>query len=261
MADTVSAYQGVELVNASGVGDLVLVCEHATNHIPDAYAGLGLDEEALDSHIAWDPGAMAVARLLSASFDAPLIAPVVSRLIYDCNRPTKAASAVPVKSELYDIPGNIDLSDDDRYARAGQYYLPYRNALIGTIEAAMAAGRRPALVTIHSFTPIYKGEQRDLELGILHDSDARLADQILQIVGVEEDVTARRNDPYGPDDGVTYTLAEHAVPRRLLNVMIEIRNDLIADEEGQQAMAVRLAGWLKSAIANLDADVTREVST
>ncbi|MBL4615513.1 MAG: N-formylglutamate amidohydrolase [Magnetovibrio sp.] len=250
----------VELVNATGKGGIVFVCEHASNFIPNEFTKLGLSEDALKSHIAWDPGAFAVAKILSAMFDAPLVAPVVSRLVYDCNRPAQVQSCVPVKSENYDIPGNIGLSDADRQKRAELFYQPYRKALVNTIEAAQAAERSPAIVTIHSFTPVYQGQQRDLDLGILHDTDTRLADQFLTLIEDEGQLTARRNDPYGPQDGVTYTLAEHAVPRGLLNTMIEIRNDLIADENTQHDMANRLAGYLRAALVALNVDVKGEVS-
>jgi len=109
---------GVQLINAEGKGEVVFVCEHASCFVPDEFAGLGLDADALKSHVAWDPGAWAVAQELSAIFDAPLVAPGVSRLVYDCNRPAQAQSAVPQKSEIYDIPGNFGLDAAGRLARA-----------------------------------------------------------------------------------------------------------------------------------------------
>ena len=108
----------------------------------------------------------------------------------------------------------------------------------------MAAGRAPAIVTVHSFTPVYRGARRDLDIGIVHDTDARFADALLEIAEAETEFVIRRNEPYGPRDGVTHTLAAHAIPRGLLNAMIEIRNDLIADPAGQRAMAERLSRWV-----------------
>jgi len=247
-----AAHGDVQLINAQGKGDVVFVCEHASCFVPDEFAGLGLDAVALKSHVAWDPGAWAVAQELSAVFNAPLVAPGVSRLVYDCNRPAQAQSAVPQKSEIYDIPGNIGLNDADRLARAERFYLPYRNALTAVLEDAVNAGRRPAFITIHSFTPVYHGARRMLDLGILHDTDGRLANEILNITSTEGELVAKSNEPYGPEDGVTYTLAEHAIPRGLPNVMIEIRNDLLNDADAQHAMAMRLAGYIKSALANLE---------
>lgn len=251
----------VELINATGKGGIVLVCEHACNFIPDEFSGLGLSEDTLKSHIAWDPGALAVAKILSTVFDAPLIAPTVSRLVYDCNRPAQAQSAVPQKSEIYDIPGNAGLSEADRLVRAERFYQPYRKALVQILDGALDDGLSPAIVTIHSFTPVYNGEPRDLDLGILHDTDTRLADKLLTLIEGEGDLTARRNDPYGPADGVTYTLAQHAIPRGLFNVMIEIRNDLIVDMDAQQAMATQLADYLRSAFVALNVDLNSGASS
>lgn len=236
----------VEVRNGGGAGRCLIVCEHASNRIPPDYADLGLDRAALSSHIAWDPGAFEVAAAMSALLDAPLVRQRFSRLLYDCNRPPHEASAVPVKSEVYDIPGNAGLADDVRRERAERFYFPFRAALAGAIEGRATP---PVLVTVHSFTPVYHGARREVEIGILHDADARLADAVLAQAGRQDGgFVVRRNEPYGPQDGVTHTLREHALPRGLLNVMIEIRNDLIATPESQDAMARLLAAWLTSAL-------------
>ena len=246
-ADDPSRDGAIEIANPSGRDNLVIVCEHASNFIPADLGGLGLDDEALQSHIAWDPGALAVAAEMAAVLDAPLVAPRMSRLVYDCNRPLEAPSAVPEVSEAYDIPGNAGLSLADRKARAERVYTPFRDALNAILEERMDEGRRPVLVSVHSFTPVYHGVARNMELGILHDTDARFADALLAATGQRADLVVRRNEPYGPDDGVTFTLSEHAVRRGLLNAMIEIRNDLIADADAQQAMADRLSGYVTEA--------------
>lgn len=238
----------VHVTNAEGTGAFVIVCEHASNAIPPEYGDLGLDAATLQSHIAWDPGALDVARHLSEVLDAPLVAQRFSRLLYDCNRPPDAPSAIPAASEIYRIPGNEELSARGRRQRADRFYHPFKAALSQTIDDRLLS---PAIVTIHSFTPIYEGVSRQVEIGILHDDDTRLADALLAAAGAGSGLVVRRNEPYGPQDGVTHTLRAHALPRRLLNVMIEIRNDLIATGEGQTAMAERLARWLKEALTAL----------
>jgi len=241
----------VELRNPGGSGPFLLVCEHASNAIPAEYGSLGLDAAALQSHVAWDPGALAVADEMAALLDAPLVAGRVSRLLYDCNRPPQEASAVPAASEVYRIPGNEGLSDSERRKRAELFYFPFRSALAGAVAAHAGRFGPPALVTVHSFTPVYHGAPRAVEIGILHDDDARLADAVLAEAGAHSGFVVRRNEPYGPQDGVTHTLREHALPRGLANVMIEIRNDLIASRESVNAMAGRLAVWLVSALKAL----------
>lgn len=242
----------VEVVNANGESRFLLVCEHASHLMPDEFDHLGLPPALWESHIAWDPGAMAVARRVSRMLDAPLVAPRTSRLIYDCNRPPESASAIPEVSESHAIPGNTGLSAAARQARVERFYLPFRNALSDRIEEHMTRHTGPVIVTIHSFTPTFHGVRRDLDIGILHDADARLADVLIPVVETDTGLTVRRNAPYAPKDGVTHTLREQALPRGLANVMIEIRNDLIDDADRQRAMGERLAACLGKALARLE---------
>ncbi|CUX38777.1 MULTISPECIES: N-formylglutamate amidohydrolase [Agrobacterium] len=242
--------QAVGVENAEGKGDVLLVCEHASAAIPVKYGTLGLSPDVLSSHAAWDPGALAVARLLSEKFDATLVYQRFSRLVYDCNRPPESPSAMPVKSEIYDIPGNLDLDEAERFARTSALYVPFHDRVSEIIAERQAAGRNVVVVTIHSFTPVYHGRFREVEIGILHDSDSRLADAML--TGAEgASLTVRRNDPYGPEDGVTHTLRLHALPDGLLNVMIEIRNDLIANEGEQAAIAGFLHELMGKALSSI----------
>lgn len=243
--------QAVEVVNPRGAGGFVLACEHASHFIPPELGTLGLANDLLLSHIVWDPGAAAVARAMSAQLDAPLVMPRVSRLVYDCNRPPQAQSAMAVESEVHRIPGNVGLSAAARQQRVDRYYLPFRDTLADLLEERLGAGPAPALVSVHSFTPVFKQRNRELEIGILHDVDARLAEEMIRLITAEGGWRIGRNEPYGPEDGVTYTLAQHAVPHGLLNVMIEIRNDLIAGAAEQSAIATRLARHLIEARAAL----------
>jgi len=236
----------VEVVRGTAGSSIVLVCEHASPFIPAAMDDLGIAPAAKNSHIAWDPGAMAVAQAMSQNLDAVLVASTVSRLVYDCNRPPDADDAMPSRSESYDVPGNSDLSDADKRARVARYYTPFKTALAQEI----AQRKDPIIVTVHSFTPVYHGQSRDVEIGILHDSDSRLADAMLNVADTYD---VRRNAPYGPKDGVTHTLKEHAVKQGHLNVMIEVRNDLIAETHTQTAMAQTLSGWVQRAITAVEA--------
>lgn len=235
--------------NVEGASAIILVCEHASRQLPERLGTLGLSPEALESHIAWDPGALAVSRLLANALDATLIYQRFSRLVYDCNRPPEAPGAMPALSEIYEIPGNAALSDEERRARTEAIYSPFRQALSALVAERVANGRPPVIVTLHSFTPVYHGVRRDVEVGILHDSDSRLADAMLSSMDNAAPFLTRRNEPYGPDDGVTHTLIEHGVKNGLLNVMIEIRNDLIATKDGQRVMAVYIGDLLGKALA------------
>lgn len=235
----------VHLVNPDATSCVVLVCEHASAMIPPCFDNLGLAEQDLQSHAAWDPGAMGVAQAISKRLDAALVAGAVSRLVYDCNRPPSSPDATPERSEVIDVPGNSGLTEAQRQARAQTYYAPFREAL----AAQIAKTPQPVIVTIHSFTPIYHGVARQVEYGVLHDSDTRLADAMLQTAAQHTSAIVQRNDPYGPEHGVTHTLEVHALPKGYLNVMLEIRNDLIRTAEAQEAAGDMIAAWLVDALA------------
>jgi len=239
----------VSYANVHGSSDILLICEHASRKLPASLGTLGLSAEALAAHIAWDPGALDVARRISSLLDAALVFQNFSRLAYDCNRPPEATDAMPAKSEVFEISGNAGLSAGARAARIDCIYEPFRSAIATTIRNRKASGRQTVLVTVHSFTPVYKGVVRDVEVGILHDVDRRLADQMLDHAGRKRRFETRRNEPYGPADGVTHTLKEHGLANGLLNVMIEIRNDLIKNEAGQEVMAGFLAGLIRESLS------------
>ncbi len=239
----------VAVENASAGGAILLVCEHASAHLPAAVGTLGLSSEALSSHIAWDPGALALCRLLSAKLDATIIHQRFSRLVYDCNRPPESPAAMPEKSEIYEIPGNKDLSVAERYARTAAIYVPFHDRISAELARRTAGERGSVLVTVHSFTPVYFGKPRAVEIGILHDTDSRLADAILEGAAKTGRFRVERNSPYGPEDGVTHTLRLHALPAGHANVMIEVRNDLIANSVDQEVMADYLAGLIADAVS------------
>ena len=233
-----------DLVNGGGRSPYVLIAEHASNRLPKSLGMLGLRASELERHIAWDIGAEQVARRLSQLMDAPLLLQRYSRLAYDCNRPPESADAMPETSETTHIPGNRNLSPADRLARIREIYRPFHAAIAELLDARAANGTTSVVVTVHSFTPVYKGRPRSVELGLLDDRDARLAERLS---GTFPGVDARFNEPYGPADGVLHTLNLHAAPRGLQHVMIEIRNDLVSDGRGQEQWAERLCASLDQA--------------
>jgi predicted N-formylglutamate amidohydrolase len=235
----------VAIERAKGTSPVLIVCEHASCVLPAQFGDLGLPQEALTSHIAWDPGALAVARGLSAALDATLVYQRFSRLIYDCNRPPSSPGAIPAVSEIYAIPGNADLTAQERQARTNALYIPFHDAVRSVIRDRKGRGQDSVIVTMHSFTPVYNGKERAVELGILHDEDRRLADRMLAAADEAPLYRTERNKPYGPEDGVTHTLILHGLSNGLRNVMIEVRNDLIADDTGQGVMADYLTGLLQ----------------
>ncbi|MEI7599268.1 MAG: N-formylglutamate amidohydrolase [Aestuariivirga sp.] len=225
-------------VNEEGRSPFVLICEHASNVMPKTLGTLGLAEAELTRHIAWDIGAEKVGRLLSRLMDAPLLLQRYSRLAYDCNRPPESPDSIPEMSELTAIPGNRKLSAEDRLARAREIYRPFHDGVSAVLDKRAAGGQTSLVVSIHSFTPVYKGKARSVELGILHDRDTTLSSKLIKSF---PNIDARLNEPYGPKDGVLHTLNLHGFTRGLQHAMIEIRNDLVSTERGQDEWAQRLS--------------------
>ena len=160
---------------------------------------------------------------------------------------------MPARSEIHEVPGNRDLTPAARTARVDTIYRPFRRTLSGVIDARLAAGVSPAIVTVHSFTPVWFGQPREVQIGVLHDTDARLADALLQRLRPEGGMKIARNRPYGPEDGVTHTLREQALPRALPNVMLEVRSDLMIDDAGVSRVAGLILPCLTQALADLSA--------
>lgn len=237
--------------NAAAKGRAVIVCEHASNHIPAPWGDLGLTDAQRHAHIAWDPGALGLARGLSRHLDAVLVHAPVSRLVYDCNRAPDMAGAMPARSEVHDIPGNAALSPEDRATRTAAVYVPFHDGLHAVLMDRIARGLHPALITIHSFTPVYFGQPRAVEFGVIHDADDRLPRAILAEARARTRLNAELNEPYSAKDDVTHTLRLHATPYGLPNAMLELRNDLIATPQAEAAMAATLAPVLAAAMATL----------
>lgn len=240
-----ASIDAAQVLNADGGGGVVFICEHASHMIPPEWQSLGLSEDIVKSHIGWDPGALGVASALCAAFDAPLIAGKISRLVYDCNRAPDADTAMPTRSETFDIPGNQNLDAAARKSRVNLIYKPFHT----TVENVLAKHPDAPVVTIHSFTPVYFGSARAVEIGILHDEDTRLADAMLHQMARTPHRRVERNAPYGPQDGVTHMLERHGTRTGRANVMIEIRNDLISSSAQEIEMAKEIELLLTPALA------------
>lgn len=243
--------QVVTVERSGSAGRVLIICEHAARDIPPEFGTLGLTEDQRSAHIAWDPGALGLARGLARRLDAALVRAGVSRLVYDLNRPPGAAGAMAAQSEIHAIPGNRTLSPDQRLRRTREVYLRFHRRLQEEVAGRLAQGRLDALITVHSFTPVWHGRPRRVELGVIHDRDDRLARAVLHHAQLMTGMIAALNEPYSAADGVTHTLALHATPMGLPHAMLEIRSDLIAGAAAEKAMAERLAPVLRAAIAEV----------
>jgi predicted N-formylglutamate amidohydrolase len=244
--------QPVRITNPDGCSPFVFLCDHASNAIPAGFGTLGLSPGQLLGHIAWDPGALPVAQKLAAGLDATLIESCVSRLVVDCNRPLDAPDLIPALSETTVVPGNEGLSPHDREARIALSWRPFHEAIAALVDERLVARRETWLVSIHSFTPVYKDVTRPWHIGIIHDDDTRLAEPLIAALQALKGLTIGVNEPYSPADRVYFTLERHARSRRLPCAMIEIRNDEIADATTQE----RWAGLLVQILVRMAAGTT-----
>lgn len=242
--DNAAAEAAVRVSNPDGQSSFVIVCDHASNHIPKELGTLGLDTESLVSHIAWDPGAIEVARALAGKLDATLVESCVSRLVADCNRPFDAPDLIPEQSELTVIPGNTGLSPAQRERRIALAHKPFHECLTRVVDDRLRNGRATRLVAIHSFTPVFMNVARPWQVGIIHNGDMTLAGPVMDALIAEGTLIVGNNEPYSPADRVYYTLERHACALGLDAVMIEIRNDEIGTQAGQQSWSDRLAAIL-----------------
>jgi predicted N-formylglutamate amidohydrolase len=231
------------LIDGNAAGGLLVVCDHASNRIPPEYGGLGLPAREFARHIAYDPGAEAVARHLAGLLQAPAILSTFSRLLIDANRGEDDPTLIMRLSDGAVVAGNAAVDQEERERRIRCFHAPYHAAIDAAIDRALALGRPPALVSIHSFTPVWRGRARPWHAGVLWDTDARLAAPMIEALRSDPHLIVGDNEPYSGtlhDD----TMSRHGTARGLAHALVEIRQDLIADDASAGAWAGRLAAIL-----------------
>jgi len=237
--------QPFEIVNGDLGRGLILLCDHASNAMPEGYGTLGLPPDQLERHIAYDIGAAAVTRGLAARMGAPAILSKYSRLFIDLNRGADDPTLVMRLSDGAVVPGNRHVDDAEHANRITRFHTPYHAAVDGLIDASMQAGVVPALLSIHSFTPRWKDTPRPWDITVLWDNDPRFPKPLLAALEREHDLCVDENEPYS-GNLTGDCMHQHGTQRGLPHALIEIRQDLIADQTGQQAWTDRLARILET---------------
>lgn len=241
-------YQPIEIMPGSVDAGLLLLCDHASNALPPEYGTLGLPAAELERHIGYDIGAAGVTRALAGLLGAPALLSHFSRLLIDPNRGEDDPTLVMRLSDGAIVPGNRHADAAEVARRIARFHRPYHQAIEHAIDAALAAGRVPALLSIHSFTPVWRDMPRPWHAGLLWDLDERFARPLIEALEAPGDLIVGDNEPY--DGALRYDcLYRHGTARGLPHALVEIRQDLIADEAGQQAWAERLAGLLPAMLA------------
>jgi predicted N-formylglutamate amidohydrolase len=236
----------VERIEGRRDAGVLFLCDHATNALPAAYGTLGLPQAELDRHIGLDIGAAAVTRGLARRLEAPAVLARFSRLLIDPNRGEDDPTLVMQISDGAIVPGNAGIGSVEIERRLTRYWRPYRAAVSQTIEAMIEQGPIPAILSIHSFTPSWRGAARPWEVGILWDSDPRLATPLIAALA-KGGVFVGDNEPY---DGalVGDTLDSEVTRRGLAGVLVEIRQDLIDSAGKASAYADLLAPILRGVL-------------
>lgn len=249
IADAGRPFAPVERIEGALDAGVIVICDHASNGLPAAYGDLGLTRQSLQRHIAYDIGAAWLTRRLAHLLGAPAILSTFSRLLIDPNRGADDPTLVMRLSDGAIVPGNSGVDADEVERRRERYWRPYRDAVAEAVDAMGATGHAPVVVSIHSFTPNWRGAARPWKVGILWDLDPRLPAPLLQALAAESDLAPAQeaigdNEPY---DGALEgdTIDDIATARGLANALIEVRQDLIATEQAASAWAERLARLLK----------------
>lgn len=250
-------FEAVRIIGGDRIGSspFLLVCDHASNAVPAEYGGLGLPASEFERHIAWDPGAAQLTEALAARLAAPAILSCFSRLLIDPNRGTDDPTLIMRLSDGTVIPGNRHLTREDVDNRIARFHDPYHRAIEQAIEHALALGIGPALISLHTFTPVWRGEPRPWHAGILWDRDDRLARIFLAGLREDPDLAVGDNQPYHgrlEND----CMHRHGTSRGLAHVLIEVRNDLLASAEGVHQWCDRIGGILEEAIADSSVRMT-----
>ena len=232
-------------VDVDGQRPLLLVCDHAAQAFPAKLGDLGVSVGARATHIAYDIGAAEVTRHLARLLNAPALLGGYSRLVIDLNRSETCSTLIPEVSDGVVIPGNQALSFAARWARIEALHRPWHRAVAAELRRLQARhGVAPILVGIHSFTPVMAGQARPWHVGVLWEGDDRLARPLLAGLAAPGDLCVGDNQPYSARNPPGSTLETHAIDAGLSGVVVEIRQDLVADGEGSAGWAERLAALL-----------------
>jgi predicted N-formylglutamate amidohydrolase len=237
-----------ELVNPHGRGPLAIVCDHASNAVPDAVGDLGVSASDMRRHIAWDIGAAGIARLLSGAFDSPAVLCGTSRLVIDCNRQLANPTLIPPASDGTRVPANEALPAGERQARIETYFTPYHDACRRMLDAKCAGGK-PLFVSVHSMTERMDGAFRPWEIAFSSDRNRRATEPALAALARNPGLVVGDNQPYSMEPGQDYSTPEHALSRGLDYLQVEFRQDLVADSEGEARFSAIFAEAIRAALA------------
>jgi predicted N-formylglutamate amidohydrolase len=231
---------------AESKGRFVIVCDHASNYIPEGLNNLGLGKADLQRHIAWDIGAGGIAARLSEHFDSPAVFCGTSRLVIDVNRQLDTEDLIPVMSDKTSVPGNQALTQDQRTQRIAEFFHPYHDAIESVIVRRLLVGEPFVFLSVHTMTHCLRGQERPWPIALSSYRDRKLSDPLLAILR-RDGTLVGDNEPYNLDPAVDFSTPFHAIRRKLPHIQVEFRQDLVSSTEGQ----ARWADFFASALERL----------
>ena len=238
------------IYNEKGTAPVLLVADHASRNIPASLQQLGLADWVMDKHVAWDIGSDKLVRCLADLLDAPAVLVGFSRLVIDPNRQLDDPTAIPVISDGIAIPGNQDLNEAQRAQRVRNCFQPYHDAISHRLDRFAARGVTPALLSIHTCTPVFNQIVRPWHVGVMWDKDPRIAVRLMANLAKAEGVCIGDNEPYSGRHPHDYTVDFHAEKRGLPYAGFEVRQDLVDTAEGARHWAGVLASALQEPLAD-----------
>lgn len=208
---------------------LVLSCEHGGNSIPEQYQKLFENHfDLLHTHRGYDLGALNLARHLEQNLNAPLYFSEISRLLIELNRSLHHPDLFSSISKA--------LPDSDKNFLIKNLYLPYRNIIEENISHLIHQQQEVLHLSVHSFTPVLNGIERNCEIGLLYDPKRKSEKDLCKIwkIKLEEkksNFRIRFNYPYkGTDDGFTSYLRKR-FPENYMGIELEVNQKILIEKQ------------------------------
>lgn len=232
---------------------LIITCEHAGNEVPEEYSHLFQESpEALETHRGIDIGALELTNTIAEKMEHEAYLHTVTRLLVDLNRSVHSPSLF---SEF-----TREVSLDVREEIFEKYYRPHRKKVQEEIEDIISDGNQAIHIGVHTFTPIWKNQERKVDVGFLFDPRRKKEQDFCwlwrhELQQCSTDLRLKMNEPYrGTMDGFTTYLRRQYSAQNYLGMEIEVNQRFAkqSPKEKWHQLQSDLAGSLQETLQNFD---------